>query len=94
MTSGKLRVKRDTIARTVVLFIALMNQIFVIFGGDALPFDDTQIYEAVSCVLTVCASLRCWYKNQSFSQPALKADLKLTMYRRDLAFQRERGRHE
>lgn len=94
MTSGKLRVKRDTIARTVVLFVALANQIFVIFGGDALPFDDSQVYEAVSCILTVGASLRCWYKNQSFSQPALRADLKLNMYRRDLASQKERGRHD
>ena len=28
----------------------------LLFGGGALPFDDTQVYEAASCVLTVGAS--------------------------------------
>lgn len=90
MTDGKLRVKSDTITRTIVLFVALINQVIVLFGGDALPFDDNQIYSACSTILTVGASLRCWWKNNSFTTSALKADLKLNMHKRDLAAQRAR----
>lgn len=94
MSKVKLNPSRGTIARTVVLFAALANQVFVLLGGDALPFDDTQIYEAVSCVLTVGAALLSWWKNQSFTQAAILADCHLKMRRRDIASRKERGRHD
>lgn len=65
---------RGTIIRTVVLFIVLLNQVILFLGGDALPYSESQIYEAVSVVATVATSLWTWWKNQSFSEAAIEAD--------------------
>ncbi|MGN0078674.1 MAG: phage holin [Coriobacteriales bacterium] len=81
--NGSPRPSRGTIARTVVLFVALINQIIVIFGGDALPFDDMQVYEAVSTLLTAGAAIVAWWKNNSYSQQAILNDL--AMHKRDKA---------
>lgn len=62
--------KRETIVRTAVLFLVLVNQVIVLLGGDALPFTESQIYEAVSVMATVGASLWTWWKNNAFSAAA------------------------
>ena len=69
-----MKVSGQTIARTAVLFIALMNQILVLFGINPLPFSDNEVYETVSLVCTAAASLWAWWKNNSFTQSAIKAD--------------------
>ena len=86
--TGSPRPSRGTIARTIVLFVALINQVIVMLGGDALPFDDTQVYEAVSTLLTAGAAIVAWWKNNSFSQQAILNDL--AMHKRDKESQRER----
>ena len=70
---------KQTIIRTVVLMIALFNQILLVFGKNPLPFSEEGIYEAVSLVAMVGASLWAWWKNNSFwptvlrqSKPLLK----------------------
>ena len=83
--AGTPKPSRGTIARTIVLFVALINQIVVMFGGDALPFDDTQVYEFASTLLTTGAALAAWWKNNSFSERAILNDLKLNLYNRDKA---------
>lgn len=76
----------QVIIRTIVLFIALVNQILVMFGLNPLPFSDEQIYEAATVVFTVFAALWGWWKNNSFSDEARKAD----EYMREL---KEKKRH-
>lgn len=68
------KVSKATIARTVVLIIALINQVLTMSGHNPLPFADEAVYAAVTDILTVGASLWAWWKNNSFSQPALQAD--------------------
>lgn len=68
------KVSKETIARTVVLLIALVNQVLTIFGINPIPYSDTQVYEAVSMVLTVVTSLIAWWKNNSFTQAAMEGD--------------------
>lgn len=63
-----------TIARTMFLIIALLNQILVILGFSPLPFEDEQIVEAISISLTVFASLLAWWKNNSITKNAQTAD--------------------
>ena len=74
--TGRPRPSRGTMARTIVLFVALINQVIILLGGDALPFDDTQVYEAASTLLTVGAAVAAWWKNNSFTQKAILNDLK------------------
>lgn len=63
-----------TLARTIILVLALINQILVISGHSVLPIQDEQIELLVSTAWTVVASLISWWKNNSFTTPAIKAD--------------------
>ncbi|MGG0156869.1 phage holin [Bacillus velezensis] len=61
---------RGTVIRTVLLFIALTNQVLVMFGKTAIPIDEAQLnhladvlYTAGSAVFTVVMTLTAWFKN-------------------------------
>ena len=77
--------KKSTIARTVVLVLALVNQVLVMFGINPLPFSDDGIYEAVTALLTVGASIWAWWKNNSFTKAAQEADKYLEQLRNQTA---------
>lgn len=67
-------VKIDTIVRTVVLVVALINQALTLSGHSILPISDEQISEVITLVFTVGASLWAWWKNNSFTKNAIEAD--------------------
>lgn len=70
----KRTIKADTIIRTVLLVLALVNQALTITGHAVLPISDEQVTELLSLALTVGASLWAWWKNNSFTQAALEGD--------------------
>ena len=76
-----MKVTAGTIARTVVLAVSLLNVLLNAFGKNPLPFSDDEVYTAVSTVVAVVASLVAWWKNNSFTTAALKADEPLTLER-------------
>ncbi len=63
-----------TIIRTVVLVLALVNQILTAAGASPLPIDDETAAQLISTVATVAASLAAWWKNNSFTAEAIDAD--------------------
>lgn len=67
-------IKKDTIIRTVVLIVALVNQALTLAGKSPLPFEAEEITEGLSYLFTVAAALWAWWKNNSFTQAAIKAD--------------------
>ena len=67
-------VKKDTIIRTIVLIVALINQALTLSGKNPLPFEDDEIVNVLSYAFTAAASLWAWWKNNSFTQNAIKAD--------------------
>ena len=69
-----MKVTGETITRTVVLFIALLNQVLTILGYNPLPFSDDEIYQVCTLLLTIIASVNAWWKNNSFTQAAIEAD--------------------
>ena len=69
-----MNISKGTIARTVVLIIALINQVLTMSGNNPLPWSDDAVYEGMTLVLTVGASLISWWKNNSFTKKAIKAD--------------------
>ena len=75
------KVKTETIIRTIVLIIALVNQALVIFGKEVLPFTEDQVYQFVTLVVTIGASAWAWWKNNSFTKNAIKADEELERLR-------------
>ena len=67
-------IKTDTIARTIVLFIALANQVLAIAGKEVFPVTEDQVYQGVSLIVTIGASVWAWWKNNSFTANAIEAD--------------------
>ncbi len=67
-------IKADTIARTIVLSLALINQCLAIAGKDVLPFAEDQVYQICSLIATLVTSGIAWWKNNSFTQAAITAD--------------------
>lgn len=71
----KRKIESGTIARTALLIFALLNQMLTIMGKNPLPFAEEDIYDVITGVLTAVASLWTWWKNNSFTQAALEADV-------------------
>ena len=69
-----MNVQKDTIIRTVILVLALVNQILAMFGYSPIPIEDEQLTEVISLSFTIAASVWAWWKNNSFSRRAIAAD--------------------
>ncbi|MED0807974.1 phage holin [Bacillus paralicheniformis] len=61
---------KGTVVRTVLLFIALVNQTLIMFGKSALPISEDQVntmadalYVAGSTIFTIVTTLVAWFKN-------------------------------
>lgn len=76
-----MNISAGTIARTACLALALTNQILSATGHPVLPIEDSQIETLVTTGLTVAASLAAWWKNNSFTPAAIKADEALKAFR-------------
>ncbi len=72
-----MKIQKGTIIRTVILIVALVNQFLTITGRAVLPFSDEQITNFLSMAITGTASLIAWWKNNSFTQSAISADVEL-----------------
>lgn len=66
--------KADTIARTIILALALVNQALAIAGKDKIPVDESDIYQICSLAVTVGSAIWSWWKNNSFTKAAKAAD--------------------
>jgi len=63
-----------TIVRTLLLVLALGNQILTSTGHSPLPIDDSQITDLAALSATVITSIIAWWENQSFTREAIIAD--------------------
>ena len=70
----KINITKGTLIRTILLVLALINQILAVFGKSPIPIDDGTATNLISTVWTVIASLIAWWKNNSFTDKAIKAD--------------------
>ena len=68
------KVSADTIIRTIVLLVTLINSVLTMTGHNPLPFAEDELYTTLSCIATVCATVWAWWKNNSFTEAAIKAD--------------------
>ncbi|MEG1538277.1 MAG: phage holin [Clostridiales bacterium] len=63
-----------TITRTIVLLLALINQVLVGMGKSPLPLEDQELTALISTIFTIGAALAAWWENNSFTKKAIKAD--------------------
>ena len=76
-----MNISAGTIARTAVLALALTNQVLSAAGKPVIPIEDKQLEPLVTTAFTVGASLLTWWKNNSFTPAAIKADEILKAFR-------------
>lgn len=69
-----MKVKTDTIVRTICLFLALINQLLSATGHSVLPIEDEQVETLVTVVITIAVAVWSWWKNNSFTPEAIAAD--------------------
>ena len=74
----KNNITAGTIARTIVLILALANQVLAMCGKQVLNIADDDIYQVISLLFTIGAAVWGWWKNNSFTQVAIKADEVMT----------------
>jgi SPP1 family holin len=73
--SGKGRVfkmDRGITIRTIILVIALINQIFVSFGLNPIPGDENTWYEVISTIFTAVTAIIAWFKNNYVTAKGVK----------------------
>lgn len=74
-------VSAGTIARTICLGLALTNQILSATGHPVLPIEDAQVETLVTTGFTVAAALWSYWKNNSWTKAAIKADNNLKVFK-------------
>ena len=67
-------ISAGTAARTACLLLALTNQVLSACGKPMLPIESATVEQLVTTGLTVTAALVNWWKNNSFTPEAIKAD--------------------
>lgn len=66
--------RKETLIRTVILILALVNQFLMLKGHSILPIEETEVNELISVAWTVVSALVAWWKNNSFTPEAIEAD--------------------
>ena len=77
---NKTKISAATVARTACLLLALTNQVLSACGKPVLPIESETVEQLVSAGITTIVSLVAWWKNNSFTTNAIKAD----QYMKDL----------
>lgn len=75
------RISAGTMARTVILALALINQILTAAGKPIINISDDTVNTLISTGFTVVSAVWAWWKNNSFTRAAIKAD----RYKKELA---------
>ena len=67
-------IKSGTWLRTIVLVLAIVNQVLVAFGKSPLPIGDEEVAQLVSGIFTSLSALWAWWGNNSVTKEAQQAD--------------------
>ena len=68
------KIAPDTIARTIVLALALLNQCLAIAGKGTIQIAENDVYQIVSLAWTIISAIVAWWYNNSFTAKAIRAD--------------------
>ena len=69
-----MKISKGTIARTIVLALALINQVLTAMGHNVINIADEDINTLISTIFTIVSAAVAWWKNNSFTQAAIEAD--------------------
>lgn len=69
-----IKISKGTIVRTVMLVIVVLNMILSHFGLDVINVSESEILSVVEMLLEVAVIIVTFWKNNSFTDKAIKAD--------------------
>ena len=69
-----MKISKGTLIRTIILALALINKVLAMLGISPLNIADDDISTAISTAWTIIAAVVAWWKNNSFSDAAIRAD--------------------
>lgn len=69
-----MKITTGTLTRTILLALALINQLLTIIGYSPIPIADESLTELIATGAVIATSVLAWWKNNSFSKDAIKAD--------------------
>ena len=67
-------IKKSTIVRTIMLLIVLINLVLKAFGIDVISVEESLIASIVEMLIEVAVIVVAFWKNNSFTPKAIKAD--------------------
>lgn len=77
-----MKISKGTIIRTALLLLAIVNNVLALFGKAPLPITNEQLELIISTIFTVVMAVINWWKNNSFTQPALEGDILMNRLRK------------
>ena len=66
------KITAGTWARTIVLIVALINQALTMFGLNPIPFSEDEIYNGVTLLFTIVATLIAWWKDNDITKETIE----------------------
>ena len=69
-----MKISKETIIRTIITAIALINSVLTMTGKNPLPFSEEEMYTGLSSLASVITVIWSWWKNNSFTHNAIVAD--------------------
>lgn len=67
-------VKIGTIVRLIVMILSMVNMLLTVNGKNPLPWSEDEMYIGLSQAAAILATVWSWWKNNSFTKEAIKAD--------------------
>lgn len=67
-------ISKGTIVRTIMLILVLANIILKQCGYDIIDVSESEVLTIVETLIEIAVIVVAWWKNNSFSEKAIKAD--------------------
>lgn len=70
----KTNITSGTIIRTILMVLGLVNAVLTMAGHSVIEIEDATVETVVNSTFTIVTTLLAWWKNNSFTKNAIKAD--------------------
>lgn len=69
-----MKISKGTIVRTIMIILVIVNVVLKQFGVDAINVSESEILSLVEALIEVATIVVAFWKNNSFTKNAIKAD--------------------
>lgn len=69
-----MKISKGTIVRTIMVVLVIVNVVLKQFGVDAINVSESEILSFVEALIEVATIVVAFWKNNSFTKNAIKAD--------------------